>query len=323
MYAEGGVFFWSHKNCAVIFFGSPTCRKKYFTATPLAVKEIVSGPFPKNAHVYRQQKKAFLGGSVRVVVVQRARRSTICRPLLRKRDKSTDLALLIKKKCDGAKTCSGNCKTLYAAWMKKCILKRNLPPNSNNEPTMKCALFLVRPSRGISHALFSVVEWLTLKRKSRLERLKQKVRATLGEHSVKHSCPIFCHDLKNVLTIQVFLSVVLAQKSTSLSTTLFSEKFRPRPQAFFFGLKLHVRCRAKQDFQTRWKTINHQGFAGKQRFELRFISMIWRFQKKALEVSKVSKQPKFWKSYFAAAAARDKKASAVPLERCHTGTATN
>ena len=101
---------------------------------------------------------------------------------------------------------------------------------------------------------------------------------------MKHSCPIFCHDLKNVLTIQVFLSVVLAQKSTSLSTTLFSEKFRPRPQAFFFGLKLHVRCRAKQDFQTRWKTINHQGFAGKQRFDLRFISMIRRFPKKKKSV---------------------------------------
>ena len=134
-----------------------------------------------------------MGG--RGVEVQRARRFTTCRPLPRKRGKSADPALLIKKKSDGVETCSGNRKTLYSPWMKNVYEKS--PPSSNNEPAMKCALFLVRLSRGSSHALFSVVQWLTLKGKSFFRTIEAKSVSNFGRAFCETLLPFFCH-LQNV-----------------------------------------------------------------------------------------------------------------------------
>ena len=181
------------------------------------------------------------------VEVQRARRFTTCRPLPRKRGKSADPALLIKKKSDGVETCSGNRKTLYSPWMKNVYEKS--PPSSNNEPAMKWALFLVRLSRGSSHALFSVVQWLTLKGKSFFRTIEAKSVSNFG-NSILWNTPanFFCH-LQNVAHRPSFFFCRPGAKIHKfVDHTLFLEKLRPRPQVFFFGLKLHVRWRAKQDF---------------------------------------------------------------------------
>ena len=85
------------------------------------------------------------------------------------------------------------------------------------------------------------------------------------------------------LTVQVFFSVVLAQKSTSLSTTHCFWKSSGLALRFS-SLGWNCTCGGgrSRTFKLGGEKINHQGFAGKQRFEPRFISMIWRFQKKSI-----------------------------------------
>ena len=180
------------------------------------------------------------------VEVQRARRFTTCRPLPRKRGKSADPALLIKKKSDGVETCSGNRKTLYSPWMKNVYEKS--PPSSNNEPAMKCALFLVRPKPWQFPCFVFGGAMTNPKRKKLVRTIEAKSVSNFGRAFCETLLPFFCH-LQNVAHRPSFFFCRPGAKIHKfVDHTLFLEKLRPRPQVFFFGLKLHVRWRAKQDF---------------------------------------------------------------------------